>query len=38
MKGQHMKNPLTKHDVPMTNYDVPLLFNQMNSTGTVYEL
>ena len=32
LKEQHMKNPLTKHDVPPTKYDDPLAFNKTNST------
>ena len=31
--GQHMKNPMTKHDVPETNYNDQLIFTKMNSTG-----
>ena len=33
VKGQHVKIPPTKHDIPQAKYDVPLPFNKMNSTG-----
>ena len=33
IKGHHMLIPSTKHDIPPSIYDVPLLFTKMNGTG-----